>query len=108
MRLCSRVEVTRASADVVESELGDARVELHQERKGLANATSGTKDGDLGGLQRSTSATGGREKLRSDGEKAHLASRGRESPLLEEVEGLASSKHGEVSRGMKRGYRIGK
>lgn len=38
---------TWASTDVVESELGDAGVELEEERERLSNATGGTEDGDL-------------------------------------------------------------
>lgn len=41
---------TRAAFDIVEGEVGDTGVELHQQRQGLANAAAGTKDGDLGGL----------------------------------------------------------
>lgn len=40
--------------------------------------------------------------MRSDEETAHLASRGGESPSLEEAEGLACGEHGEVSREMKK------
>lgn len=43
-------KLTRATADIVESELGDAGVQLHQKRERLANATGSTEDGDLGGL----------------------------------------------------------
>lgn len=38
---------TGGEADVVEGELGDARVELEEQRQRLANATGGTEDGDL-------------------------------------------------------------
>jgi hypothetical protein len=62
---------TRATADIIESKFRNTRVELEQERERLANATSGTEDSDLGGL----------------------AGRGREGPLLEEVEGLTSGEH---------------
>lgn len=41
---------TRATLDVVEGELGNTGVELQKEGEGLANATGGTEDGDLGGL----------------------------------------------------------
>jgi hypothetical protein len=62
---------TRATADIVQSQLGDAGVQLHQQRERLANATTSTENGDLGGI----------------------ASRGGEGALLEETEGLASSEH---------------
>jgi len=42
---------TRGATDVVESELSDSGVELEQEREGLANATGGTEDGNLGELR---------------------------------------------------------
>ena len=41
---------TGGAADIVESKLGDSGVELEEEGKGLANATGGTEDGDLGEL----------------------------------------------------------
>jgi hypothetical protein len=41
---------TGSAADVVEGKLGDAGVELEKEREGLANATCGTKNSDLGQL----------------------------------------------------------
>lgn len=41
---------TRGTADVVEGELGNTGVELQEEGEGLANATTSTEDGDLGGL----------------------------------------------------------
>ena len=41
---------TGTAADVVQRKLRDARVELEQQRQGLANATGSTKDGDLGVL----------------------------------------------------------
>lgn len=43
---------TRSTADIVERELGNAGVELQEEGEGLANATTSTEDGDLGGLYR--------------------------------------------------------
>ena len=49
-------ELTGRKADVVEGQLGDPRVELEQQGEGLANATSGTEDGDLGRLQHIESA----------------------------------------------------
>ena len=42
---------TRSTADIVESELRNKGVELHEQGQGLTNATSGTKDGNLGGLE---------------------------------------------------------
>jgi hypothetical protein len=42
---------TGSSADIVEGELGHARVELEEERQGLANAAGSAEDGDLGELQ---------------------------------------------------------
>jgi hypothetical protein len=62
---------TRAAADIVKSELANTGVELHQQRQRLTNTTGGTEDGDLGSL----------------------ASRGGESPLLEDTERLASGVH---------------
>lgn len=41
---------TGTAADVVQRELRDTRVELEQQRQGLANATGSTEDGDLGVL----------------------------------------------------------
>lgn len=41
---------TRGTADVVEGELGNTGVELQEEGEGLANSTTSTEDGDLGGL----------------------------------------------------------
>lgn len=41
---------TRSTADVVESKLRNARVELHQHGERLADAAGGTEDGDLGVL----------------------------------------------------------
>lgn len=43
--------LTGRKADVVEGELANPGVELEEERERLANATGGTEDGDLGGLQ---------------------------------------------------------
>jgi hypothetical protein len=43
-------ELTRATADIVQSQLGDTGVQLHQQRERLANATTSTENGDLGGL----------------------------------------------------------
>jgi hypothetical protein len=40
----------RSAADIVQSEVGDTGVELHQQGQGLANAARGTEDGDLGEL----------------------------------------------------------
>ena len=42
---------TWATLDVVQRKLADSRVELKEEGQRLTNATSGTEDGDLGGLQ---------------------------------------------------------
>ena len=49
---------TGGKADVVERQLGDARVQLEQQRERLADTTGGTEDGDLGGLQVIMSAYG--------------------------------------------------
>lgn len=38
---------TRSASEIVEGQLGDVVVELQEQRKGLANATSGTEDSDL-------------------------------------------------------------
>lgn len=43
-------ERTGATTNIVEGELGDTGIELHQQGQRLANATGGTEDGDLGGL----------------------------------------------------------
>jgi hypothetical protein len=45
------IERTGSTTDIVEGELSDTGVELHQQRQRLANATAGTEDGDLGGLR---------------------------------------------------------
>lgn len=42
---------TGRKTDVVEGKLADPGVELEEEGERLANATGGTEDGDLGGLQ---------------------------------------------------------
>lgn len=41
---------TRATLDIIEGELSNTGVELQEEGEGLANATTGTENGDLGGL----------------------------------------------------------
>ena len=41
---------TRGATDIVEGEVGDTRVQLHEEGERLANATGGTENGDLGEL----------------------------------------------------------
>lgn len=41
---------TRATLDIVEGELSNTGVELQEEGEGLANATTSTENGDLGGL----------------------------------------------------------
>lgn len=41
---------TGTSTDIVESKLSDEGVELKEEREGLADATTSTKDGNLGEL----------------------------------------------------------
>lgn len=41
---------TRTTLDIVEGELSNTGVELQEEGEGLANATTGTENGDLGGL----------------------------------------------------------
>lgn len=42
---------TGSQADVVQGKLSDSWVELQEQGQRLANATSGTEDGDLGQLQ---------------------------------------------------------
>jgi hypothetical protein len=42
---------TRASTDIVQSQLRHSGVELEKEREGLANATSSAENGDLGKLR---------------------------------------------------------
>lgn len=42
---------TRSTADIVEGEVSDKGVELHEQGQGLANATGGTENGNLGGLR---------------------------------------------------------
>ncbi len=46
---------TGTTTNVVESELGDSRVELQEEGQRLADATSSTEYGDLGELSWPTS-----------------------------------------------------
>ena len=43
---------TGSALDIVQRELGHARVELEEERQRLADTTAGTEDGDLGCLHR--------------------------------------------------------
>jgi hypothetical protein len=45
------IELTRSTLDIVESKVGNAGVELQQQRERLANTTGGTENGDLGGLR---------------------------------------------------------
>lgn len=48
-----------SSGDIVEGEVGDERVELHEEGEGLADAAGGSEDGDLAlgdGLRRVAAA----------------------------------------------------
>lgn len=45
------VRRTRSTADIVEGEVSDKGVELHEQGQGLANATGGTENGNLGGLR---------------------------------------------------------
>lgn len=64
-------QITWASADVVESELGNTGVELQQQGERLANTTGSTEDGDLGCLldradSRSAIGAPGRRKLSSE------------------------------------------
>lgn len=49
--LVLKVPRTRGTTDIVEGELGDSRVELEEERERLADAASGTKDGNFGELK---------------------------------------------------------
>lgn len=46
-----RKVLTGSAADIVQSKLGDAGVELEKQRKRLANATGSTEDGNLGQLE---------------------------------------------------------
>lgn len=41
---------TRATADVIKGKLRNTGVELEEKRERLTNATSGTKNGNLGSL----------------------------------------------------------
>jgi hypothetical protein len=45
---------TRATSDVIEGELGDARVELEEEGERLADTTAGTENNNLGELDGGT------------------------------------------------------
>lgn len=45
------VRRTRSTADVVEGEVSDKGVLLHEQGQRLANATGGTENGNLGGLR---------------------------------------------------------
>ena len=42
---------TWSAFDIVESELGNARVELHKQGQRLSDTASTAEDGNLGGLQ---------------------------------------------------------
>lgn len=46
-----RRQHTGSTTDVVEGKLSDSGVELQEKRQRLANTTTGTEDGDLGGLR---------------------------------------------------------
>ena len=41
---------TRTEFDIIEGQLADTRVELHQQGQRLTDTTSGTENGNLGGL----------------------------------------------------------
>lgn len=49
------IELTGSATDIVEGELSDARVQLHEQGKRLADTTGSTEDGDLGELHRGVS-----------------------------------------------------
>lgn len=88
---------TRSTADIVEGEVSDKGVELHEQGQGLANATGGTENGNLGGLRWKLRWLA-REQESSEAMfflswTTHLAGRSGEATLLEEVEGLTSSEH---------------
>jgi hypothetical protein len=109
---------TGGKADVVERQLGDARVQLKEQRERLADTTGGTEDGDLGGLQYIMSAYGvsmaatfaaiqqqkageqAASELRGgrawdcwDRERAYLAGRHREGAALGLGESVPGSEH---------------
>lgn len=88
---------TRSTADVVEGEVSDKGVELHEQGQGLANATGGTENGNLGSLRwKLRWLAGGQERAPRQCFfiwATHLAGRSGEATLLEEVEGLTSSEH---------------
>lgn len=94
---------TGSTTDIVEGELRNTGVELHQQRQRLANATGSTEHGDLGGLSEVLAQRDGRASSNWE----YLAGRGREGTLLEEVERLTSSKHGD-SNGDEDGERMEK
>jgi hypothetical protein len=50
------IPLTWSTTDIVESEVGDAWVELQEQREWLTDTTSGTEDGDLGELQKRISS----------------------------------------------------
>lgn len=87
--------LTGSAADIVQSKLGDAGVELEEERERLANATGSTEDGNLGQLEGhkkqlvSTRRWAFRvlalrpSKVGEAGSSSYVAGRGRESPALD-------------------------
>lgn len=87
--------LTGSAADIVQSKLGDAGVELEQQRQRLANASGSTEDGNLGQLEArkkqlvSTSSRAlrivdeARPRWGRDRSSSYVAGRGRESPALD-------------------------
>lgn len=69
-----------SSGDIVEGELGDEGVELHEEGEGLADAASGAEDGDLTLRARAGGEVAGVSRPAKDGlhgsehRRPHLAS----------------------------------
>jgi len=50
-------ERTWCQADIVESQLGNTGVQLHQQRQRLTDTSSGTENGDFGGLWNKSSVS---------------------------------------------------
>ena len=80
---------TRATSDVIEGELGDARVELEEEGERLADTTAGTEDDNLGELFMISCVSDGAAETRPDvlhsahaRQATHVAGRGREGTAL--------------------------
>jgi hypothetical protein len=102
-----RRQHTGSTTDIVESELTDSGVELQEKRQRLANTTTGTENGDLGGLRvyslvSFVQGIGLEESCMrwiSKERKTHIASGHGEGSALNSTESLTSGKHVDMVEG---------